>query len=124
MCSAQVIPINGFIHLQDQVRSILDQEIQQGADLPNLDPQTRSSGGPRIWFACPHPRQKLKHSPTCYGECFLVPYDQKGWPQLLESVSQWCLSQETSRQSRLSPEQIQYWAWSIPMLCTGRGINS
>ena len=33
------MPTNGFSYLQNQVMSTPDQEIQQGADLPDLDPQ-------------------------------------------------------------------------------------
>lgn len=71
-CSAQVV-ITSSAHLQNQVRSVSNQEIQRGADCPNSDPQLRSSDSPKSWFSHAQARI-LKHNPTYCGECL--------WPHL------------------------------------------
>lgn len=100
-----------------------DQETQQGADLPDLDSQTRSFIGPRGWF-CPHPAKELSHSSTCCkvssSHIWLEGLAETSWSCAAQQPSH----QEVGRQSWLLPEQSQYWVWRVPLLCIGRVINS
>lgn len=49
--------MDGFAQLHSGVRDVHnDQGTQQGAEVSNLDPQTRSFASPRIQFAHPQAR--------------------------------------------------------------------
>lgn len=97
--------------MQNQVRSVSNQEIQRGADCPNSDPQLRSSDSPKSWFSHAQARI-LKHNPT-YVESVFGPI----WPKGLvttpgSSAAQQHFSWETEKKHNawlLPSAELQNW---------------
>lgn len=55
-------------------------------------------------------------------ECFLAHFIRRAGNSSWKLCGPAVVQPRGSGQSWLPPEQSQYWAWKLPMLCTGRGL--
>lgn len=123
-CSAQVVvPTDDFAHLQLQIGGASDRGTPWGADLPHLDPQTRSFCLP--WSQFSHAQARCRVTvPATVERVF--------WPHLTRGAGDksWKLCGPRALQPRggqaeiMAPEQSQPRTRRLPLLRLGKRINS
>ena len=94
----------------------------------SLNCQMRHFAGSTAWQGTEslalHQGKELSHNPTCWGECFLALFDQKGWWEYLEAV---CPSKFELRGGweELTTQRAKpvLGMESYPAICIGRAIN-